>query len=453
MTTLQTRYSVTVNRNSPAISELGFGTPLVFGYISTSIIPPAERTRLYNASTALTQMVTDGFAVTDPVYLAVEAAISQSPAVKQIKVGRGALSFIHAVELLPTTFATGDNIAVTITRGTTSRTYSQTAGGVSLAAEATALAALMNADASGWGTAGSGELTIAAVGNDVEIDAAATPADDNKMWYYSAINNLAFTDVGVDRGIATDLTAVEAYDSDWYTLLYADAFGAVEIAAASTWVQSRLKTTIYTTQDTTNASAGTGITATISGATAHRTMQFISENSMSEYLACAEAGRFLSQPAGETSWADKSLTGPTVSNYTAAELSNIEGNYCNYYKEMAGVGNVYKGWVASGLYMDVIRLTDWVVQRVQERLFSNARANEKINFDDNGIAQVCGSILNVMEEKVPVGFVDGTLTCTAPLNADVSAANRANKHLPDVVWGAQITSGIMTVDMTANLYF
>lgn len=452
MTTLQTRYSVTVNRNSPAISELGFGTPLVFGYISTSIIPPAERTRLYNASTALTQMVTDGFAVTDPVYLAVQAAISQSPAVKQIKVGRGALSYTHAVELLPTTFASGDNIAVTVTKGTTSRTYSQTAGGVSLAAEATALAALMNADASGWGTAGTAELTIAAVGNDVEID-AVSPANDNEMWYYSAINNLAFTDVGTDRGIATDLTAVEAYDDDWYCLLLADAFGATEIAAASTWIQSRLKVMIYTTQDSTNASAGTGITATISAATAHRTMQFFSKNSMSEYLACAEAGRFLSQPAGETSWADKSLTGVTASSYTAAEFSNLAGNYCNYYQTMAGVGNVYKGWVASGLYMDIIRLTDWVVQRVQERLFSNARANEKINFDDNGIAQVCGSILNVMEEKVPVGFVDGTLTCTAPLNADVSAANRANKHLPDVVWGAQITSGIMTVDMTANLYF
>jgi hypothetical protein len=397
-------------------------------------------------------MVTDGFVATDPVYLAVQAAISQTPSPKQIKVGRGGNDFTHAVELSPQSFAATETITVSITKGTTTRDYSQAGGGVSLAAEATALAAAINADASGWGTSGSAELTVAAVGDIVEID-AVSPANDNEMWYYDGLTNCFFEDKGVDRGISADLTAIEAYDSDWYALIPADAFGSVEILLMAAWCETRQKIMSWQTQDSTCASAGTGISHDIAALNRDRSLGVFTKHALNQYLNAGYAGRFLPRPAGEVSWADKTISGAVVSALTATEITNLTADNCNYYSLTGSEDNIFAGWVASGEFVDIIRLTDWTVQRVMERLLAVARSVDKIPFDDAGVAQIKGSILNVMKEKVPKGFVKGSLSFTAPLVADVDAADKALRILPNVTFGATFAGAILYVEMECNLSF
>jgi hypothetical protein len=448
---LESRYTITVNRNSPAISQVGFGTPLVFGYVDTAIIPGSQRTRQYAAATALSQMVTDGFAVTDPVYLAVEAVLSQTPRPTVVKVGRGALDFTHAIELTPTAFASGETITVSITKGTTTRAYSQSCGGVSINAEATALATLLNADASGWGSSGSGELTIADGTGKVTID-AVSPANDNEQWYYSVMTNLDLEDVQTDRGMSTDLTAIEAYDSDWYCLLLADAFGDIEITAAATWTETRQKICLAACQDS-QIKAGTGVGHDLAAAARDRTSIWFSDNSMNEYLACGEAGRFLPKAPGEIVWCDKTISGATASSLTAAQISAMETDNVNHYTTVSGVGNAFPGTVASGEYIDIIRLTDWTVARVREGIFSAARASDKIPFDDSGVATIKGVVLGVIRSKIPKGFVEDSESFSAPSVADVSAANKALRTLPDVTFGATFAGAILYVTMEANLNF
>lgn len=450
MADLNTRYAITVNRTSATLSRAGFGEPLIFGYIDTGIIPVSQRTRRYSLASFAVDMVADGFATTDPVYLAMAQVAAQTPRPATAKVGRGALDYTHAVELEILTDTSGETILVTITKGTTSRSYERACAGGGIAAEATAVAALMNADASGWGTAGTGELTIAGVGTAVEID-AVSPANDNEMWYYDGLQNAGFTDVGTDRGMSTDLTAVAAYDNDWWGLVLADSFGATEIAAAATWAESNKKLLCAATQDYTNASAGTGIASTLASASRDYTNLTYTPHALNQYPGAAVAGRFLPLPPGEIVWANKTLSGVTAATLTTAQISNLETDKCNYHDLTKGVGVLFKGFVSSGEFVDTIRLTDWTVTTVQEELLALALSVNKIPFTDAGVSQIEGVIRNVLRRKMPLAFEQDSDFFFAPKVADVSVADKSNRVLPDVVFGATFAGAIMTMTITANL--
>lgn len=454
--------SVTVSLSGPGISKIGFGEPGVLFYGDATVpssnpITDLELVRRYNVSTALVDMVADGFATTDPVYYAVQAIASQTPAPNTVKVIRGGSGYTHAVELTPDLYTSGATIAVTVTKGATSRTYSQTAGGVSLAAEATAMAAAMNADASGWGTSGSGELTIAAVGNNVEID-DATPGN-GEMWYYSARTNLSIDDVTADRGIATDLNAAAALDADWYGLVLADAFGGTEIAAASAWVASQdNKILISCTQDS-DVLTGSGIGDTLKGLDRTATYLIHSKHSMSQCPSGAVAGRFLPLTPGTEMWALKTISGVTPSNYTAAEITAMTADFVNFYTgvEKGGVeivaGNLYKGWNSGSSqgFIDTSRLIDALVFEVQSRVLAELRIADKVGYTNQGLSTIKKAILSAIRKFQPSGFATGSEFCNIPSLADISAADKAARDFNDVTFGATLAGGIAKVSVTGQL--
>lgn len=448
---LSLRYDISLQTVPAGLARQGFGEPLVYGYVPTTIIPVSERTRRYTTATFSTEMVADGFAVTDPVYLAVAAIAAQNPRPRTVKVGRGALSFTHAIELTPTTDAVGETISFTMTKGTTSIGYTRTCAGGGVPAEAAAIAVLMNA-AGGWGAGGTAELTIAAVGADVEVD-AIVPANANEMWYYSDLHNIGFADVGVDRGVATDLTNIQAYDDDWYAVCLADAFGAVEIAAAAGWVETKTKILVVATQDRAPWAAGTGIADTLRAAARKRTYLVSSQHSMAEYPGCAVAGRFLPYDPGTVVWADKSLSGVTGSTLTTAQLNYLHADYCNSYS-LRGAGleaNLYKGWSSDGSFIDIIHLADYIVGTIQYRLYSAQRRAKKIPFTDAGVSIIEGIVRNVLRELMPEAVVTGSDYFYAPKVADVDPSDKALRQLPDVTFGFTITGAVMDVSITGYM--
>lgn len=78
--------TVSITNGTITVQQTSFGIPAVIAEFATSKTTPAfTRLRAY-ASTA--DMVADGWLTTDPVYVAVAAALAQSPAVKYVYVGR-----------------------------------------------------------------------------------------------------------------------------------------------------------------------------------------------------------------------------------------------------------------------------------------------------------------------------------------------------------------------------
>lgn len=78
--------SVNITNGTISVQTTSFGIPAVIAsFLPAKTSTPFTRLRAY-ASTA--DMVTDGWLTTDPVYLAVAAALAQSPSVKFVYVGR-----------------------------------------------------------------------------------------------------------------------------------------------------------------------------------------------------------------------------------------------------------------------------------------------------------------------------------------------------------------------------
>jgi hypothetical protein len=455
--------TATVSLSSPGITRIGFGEPGILFYGPNTVpsanpITDLELVRRYTTSTILTDMVADGFATTDPVYLAAQAVASQNPAPPTIKLIRGGTAFTQDVELEVLTDTTGATIAVTITKGATARTYTQTAAGGGIPAEATALALLMNNDASGWGSGGSGELTIAGVGNVVEID-TVSPANDGELWYFSAMTNIAIEDVTPDRGIATDLAAAVLLDADWYALVLADAFGAIEIQAASTWANAATNKILCASTQDSEVMAGTGIGATLSGLNHTETYLQHSQHSMSQYPAGAAAGRFLPLDPGTEMWAHKSLTGVTPSQYTQAQVTAMTADYVNMYTgvTIGGIevvaGNLFKGWNSGSSegFIDTTRLIDALVVEVQTRVLSVLRSSDKVPYTDAGISSIKSAVLAGIRVFQPEGFEVGSEFVNVPLKSSISAVDIAARDLPDVVFGATLAGGIATVVITGQI--
>lgn len=459
--------SVTISVAAPGVSRLGFGEPCVFFYgdSSTPSVNPitnSERVRRYSSATALSDMQADGFSATDPAYLAVLAIVSQDPHPRTVKVARGGSAFTWGIELTSTTTTEDEVVSFTLTQGTLSRTYSYTLGaGETLASISTALDGLFDADADGWGTAGTGEISAAAPADILTLD-ATSPANDGEVWYVSAVENLTLEDVTADRGIATDLNTVIAVDADWYALVLADAFGAAEIAAAAGWAAGQTNKILCTsTQDTQVVSAGTGVGATLSSADRDETYFVYSKNSMSQYPGGAAAGRFLPTTPGTAVWAMKSLSGVTPSDLGTAEVSNAEDSYVNVYTGITagGVelvqGNLWKGWSSgsSETFIDVIRLIDATVAEVQTRLLSLMRAQPKIPYTDLGVGQIKGAILNSIRVFEPKGFAEGSAFCEVPAVADVSTADKEARKLPNVTFGATLAGAVLKITIVAQISY
>ena len=161
MTTVPVSDYVSLNLSiaSAGLQVPELSMPMLMGYHTHYV----DRVREYSS---LAGLVADGFSATGPIYRMAQALLAQPIAPSNFKVGRRANAPVHAVELTPLTDVVGNNIQITITSCNTgvSRTYSQACTGGGVPAEATALAALINADAPGFGAAGTTELLVAAAG-------------------------------------------------------------------------------------------------------------------------------------------------------------------------------------------------------------------------------------------------------------------------------------------------
>ncbi len=92
--TLNDYSSVLISGTGPSLSQVGFGTLGIAGYHTHW----SERSRVY---TALSELVTDGFSTSEPLYMAMGVALSQTPCPKEIKILRLANAPVMSVRVTP----------------------------------------------------------------------------------------------------------------------------------------------------------------------------------------------------------------------------------------------------------------------------------------------------------------------------------------------------------------
>lgn len=441
---LDSLVNVTISAESRTPTQRGFGTPLLCGYHANFV----DRVREYSDPA---EMLDDGFTVNDVLYKMAAALVAQNPRPTTFKIGRRALAHTQAIRLTPTNTDEGSVHAVEITfpDGTT-ETASYTTGAAEAVADicdglVTALGALTAA----------AELSVTDDTTHVTVEAAT--AGDLMSYEVNGNGNLEIEDVTADPGIATDLAAIELADPDWYCLLL-DNNGAAEVAAAAAWVDTNKKLFVATVADTevTYSGVSDDIASTLSDASRARTA-VLWHHVLSPEAGCAWAGKVLPKTPGTVTWAYKGLTGVAVSPLTTAQRSTLESKVANYYVRVGGLGVTLDGRVSAPEWIDVVRGIDLLTARVQEAVFALLAGSDKVEFTDPGVATVKAEILGVLQRNTSTPTqprllaADPAPTVSAPRVADVSAANKANRTLPDITFQGQLAGAIHKLTITGRL--
>lgn len=144
-----------------------------------------------------------------------------------------------------------------------------------------------------------------------------------------------------------------------------------------------------------------------------------------------------------TTWRNKTLSGITPQvTLTDTEKANILAENANVYLTLKGQGSMGEGTLADGNPIDTRIARDWLELRIGEKLaqlfLDVSNRNEKVPFDNDGIAQIGGILEEVTARGEKVGhLLAGTSTISLPLRKDV----------PD----GDVTARTLTVPMEVTL--
>jgi hypothetical protein len=432
---------VTITTQTTGITRAGFGTPLIASYHAAF----ADRVREYGT---LSEMVTAwdavlgaGATVKTPTYKAASAILAQNPKVQKFKVGRRALPFTQTVDLTPNDTTVGLVYTITLEfpdNTTETATYTVVAldavadivAGLKLAVDALTGAAYFTS------TDNTTKLTIAT---------DTTPGD---LVGYSAWNlGLEFEDVTADPGIATDLAAIYVEDTDWYGLVL-DSNGHAEIDAAAAWVETKTLLAGFNTADSDvlDSTSTTDVAYGLNNSAYARSYLVFNRDTMAYAGAAMMGSRFPSDP-GSSTWAFKTLAGIGADTLLAADRTSMTAKKCNYYETVAGKNITYDGVSASGEYIDVTRLVDWMTARIEENVFLLLSNVPKLAYTDASVEIVKNEVYSVILEAIRKGGIasDPAPVVTGPKVADVSAANKAARILPDIEFEATLAGAIHEV--------
>ena len=233
-------------------------------------------------------------------------------------------------------------------------------------------------------------------------------------------------EVGVDDPTALTSALNDNAGEDFYFLL-STVNETEEVTALSEWADSQKRLYFYSTDDETSFQA---LESDNTVPFAHKTP--------TQHPAAAWIGRCAPELPGSITWKFKTLNGITESGYTPSEQDAILADGGNVYIKQGGVLHTYDGRASSGEYIDVIRSQHYVEARIKESVFQALVNANKVPYTSAGVAVITSAVESVLQNAYNNGVIaddaDGVpqYSVTAPSVSNVSAADKANRILPDV---------------------
>lgn len=249
------------------------------------------------------------------------------------------------------------------------------------------------------------------------------------------------------------LDAIAEYDSGWYALA-TESIDAADIAEIAAWIQARDK--LYVAR-TTDADIITGaaddLASDLDGGEMFRTMLVYHTLAASQYIDAAILGNTLVRDPGSQTWAFKQLVTITPDKLSASARNYLKTKGANYYVSEAGIPIVLPGQVAGGEWTDIIRGTDWLKVRMQERIFTALANNPKIPYTNKGIAVIEAMIRAQLEQGVSVGLIadDTAHTVTVPDITETDPTDRQQRILRDVNFVARLAGAIHFIEVRGTV--
>lgn len=419
---------VNISLETQAVTQEGFGTPMILGDNATF----PERIRTYTTAAE----VLDDFLATDEEYLAAVAVFSQETTVEELKIGKMAAR-VAQVQLLDfdVDFVLGNIInlnvdGVAIGPIPFNTDHATTAADLEAALEATA-----------------GISTVVVAGNNFTITAAiaGVPVEITDV----IVTGGATQPVGTltvtvaNHGVSEDLAEIQEIDNDWYGLVI-QSTAPGDVLQAAAWIETERK--IFATR-TNDADALTTATDDIASMLKDRNYRrtFVTYNfDSNDFIDAAWLGKCLPFTPGSLTWKFKTLSTIIADNITDTQAANARDKNLNLYRTVAGRDITSEGYMASGHFIDIIHGTDKLQSDLETDVFTTLANSPKVPYTDGGVTIIEGIIRSVLERHEKSGFLtnDPKYTVTAPRVADVSFQDRANRLLPDVKFNATLAGAI-----------
>lgn len=453
MTAITDFVEVQISLAGGGISKTGFGVINEVGYHNAWM----DRYKTY---TQASDLLTDGFASTDPTYKAAIAITSQSPRPSQFAVGRLTADEV-VVDVVG--LAVYDD-SFTYTSTVNGNDYTSTGAGSAILT-AGALVTSISAGEAGITCTDNADGTYD-INADVPATAFTLAFDVKQGW--------AVTVASQAEDIPTGLTAIKNVNNNWYGLIFTTGRLIADMEDVSDWVAgegaANPKRHYMASSDANIADQAVAVDTTsiaaLLKAKAYQRSEVIYHSKADGTLAneqwidAAWVAMALSfDPDVESATeAYKTLQGITPDNLTSTQQTNIigtvddplAGKNANIYVTAAATNNTIWGITSSGIFSDIILTADWTKVRMEEGIFVALRNNPKIPYIDGGIAVVVSEISGVLQIGQGIGhYANDTeqwglkgYQVVFPKRVNVPSANVIARILKNISWDATAQGAI-----------
>ena len=419
--------NLTITRDSQGLTTQGFGIPMILG-------ESMKLDRRLKSYANITEVAED-FAITDVEYKMASIAFSQTITVQRLTIGKKvstplASPIVAATQIL-----------------TTTANFEITAHNLELGATITTVG-FTPADYNG-----SFIVTEITDVNNVKVELLTDPAGD------AAIVGT----YGASETWGEAIQSVFDYDSSWYALaITSNAQADIKDSAAKIETLGRIFFARTSDLDNLDKVIATSVMAELKALNYSRTLTTFNTDSTNKYIDIAWLARRLPSDPGSPNWAYLTLVGVVADSLKSSEADSVlNTNNGNTYQNISGKDATRYGKVANGDWIDLVRGSDWLKVRIQERIFLEearlSELNSKIPYTDEGAAIIENLIREILDLGVTSGFIapkqDGTgdYTITTPLIADVPPQDRINRNYPGVKFAARMAGAMNTFVIEGEL--
>jgi len=449
MSDIQDFVPVNISRETAKITRVGFGTLLILG--NHYRLP--GRVGTYADPS---ELLTDGFLVTDDIYKAALKATSQELSPPSFKVGRkledvnskATLAFTGTPSAGTWTLDVGIGNATPVTTGNITYAADDDTALIETAIEA--LTGITEVTVTGAYSTG---YTIEFTGVDAAADFRVTAIDVSSLTGVTAAT-VTMTQYGsAVETWDTCLNAVIAADDDWYFLV-ATTRTKADILLLAAIIETKIKMYFLTTADAdVKNGVADNVKLSLETLTYDRTVYKYSADTLNFPEAGWIGGQAPKDP-GSITWKFKNIVGIVPDVLTPTEFNNIVPSG-NTYETVGGVNIISsEATVASGEYIDIIRGTDWLQTRIAEGIFTALVNNDKIPFTANGIGLVEGIIkywLNEGESLDRGLLAPNESIVTTPNIEDIDPAEKALRYLSGITFSGKYAGALHKIGITGKL--
>lgn len=258
--------------------------------------------------------------------------------------------------------------------------------------------------------------------------------------------------------LLASIEALREKNDDWYILL-TDRTEDEYIKALAAWAERT---------EPTEAEMGAGVedhrklyfyqTSNLELAVTNARCIPVYTNNLDEHADGAYLGNVGPHYPKSVTWKFKRPDGMTLPDLTSAQRDALEEANVNFLTAEYKHEYIKNGVCANGEFIDVQMGADYITQYMREELYQVSLKNAKVPYTDEGFALTAAAVFAALNRAVALGIVTrnpesgkGVFTVKVPKRSEASDDDARGRHMPPIVWEAQLEGAVHSVKITGTL--